>query len=419
MRQASSMATTMSRLMLFRVGVCQTGCNARSTRLPAASHRRRRGGRCRSVHLDPLSPEIGLTSSTLSMKSWRAAIRAIPKAHRSPPGCPTQPLLEVPGDSLVLSRQRGARWGRPVEAFLQRPTDLLQPLGRQGSDRVEDSGAERLRRHPGAPVHGNGDRARDTLRVRLDAHGSRTRRGPATVLVRSHARAVEAGPESVQVCPASRRGRQHRHGLHCSNDTGPGQWEDSPHKPAARHTDWVCRAAGLRQASGVRGHPRRRSAHRGHHDHGHPTATVARTALATFAVLATLGTVVVRSRVVAGVISRLADRGLGTLRRDGGQRRLCRAGRSPWFDLDLLTDGQDVLDGVDRLPPTSLRTSEMYGRPSLPGRGKAPKGRRLYDGPRRSPISGICGLAIALISPAPRRTVGRSWIWLIICPSGR
>ena len=45
------------------------------------------------------------------------------------------------------------------------------------------------------------------------------------------------------------------------------------------------------------------------------TATVARTALATFAVLATLGTVVVRSRVVAGVIGRLGGRGLGTDRK--------------------------------------------------------------------------------------------------------
>jgi len=53
-----------------------------------------------------------------------------------------------------------------------------------------------------------------------------------------------------------------------------------------------------------------------------------------------------------------------------------------------------------RLPPTSLRTSEMCSRPSLPGsrETKAPKVVVLTTVPmKRSPTSGIVGLAMALI----------------------
>ena len=70
---------------------------------------------------------------------------------------------------------------------------------------------------------------------------------------------------------------------------------------------------------------------------------------------------------------------------------------STWIFWPILTTSSTL---SIRLPPTSLRTSEMCSRPSLPGRSEtnAPKVVVLTTVPRkRSPTSGICGFAMALI----------------------
>ena len=173
------------------------------------------------------------------------------------------------------------------------------------------------------------------------------------------------GPESVQVVPASRRGRRPSlDGLHCSATPGP----DNGRLPCASGAAYrLSYAAAL--AVRRRGGTSASGAHLRCHRPRPPPRPVARTALATFRVLATLGTVVVRSRVVAGAIGR-ARPAAASAPSEAGRRpaTACRAVRSRQVrpGPSGLTAGTSSTASI-RLPPMSLRTSEMRSRPSLAG----------------------------------------------------